>query len=257
MTTLGVAIASVGFRFEVDDPELAHRLADRYRGFEGSQGTPVRLASMGTARPFTANIPGTVRREGSTLRASAAEEWGALDRARREGWLVPHPSMALLDMLVRAEITLAALDAGGLALHASAVELNGAAHLFAGVSGAGKSTVARQLEREGGRILSDEVVILRPSPQGWLAYGTPFWVGSPAASPLRRVWALAFGSTRVDPLTPPAALRHLSGALSLIVQGDAEVEASLDAAARLVGEIPAATLRFPLGEPIRKTVEGA
>lgn len=43
-------------------------------------------------------------------------------------------------------------------LHASAVELNGRAHVFAGPEGAGKSTLAAAFARGGERVLSDDIV---------------------------------------------------------------------------------------------------
>ena len=57
---------------------------------------------------------------------------------------------------------------------------------------------------------------------------------------------VAVGSLAVRGLSRAEALRHLSGNLSLIVQGDAEVASALAGAARVAGAVPFAELRFAL-----------
>lgn len=51
---------------------------------------------------------------------------------------------------------------GVLALHASAIEIRGAAALFAGPSGCGKSTLAAAFARRGHRVLADEIAAISP-----------------------------------------------------------------------------------------------
>ncbi|MEL6548316.1 MAG: hypothetical protein AAFQ82_27080, partial [Myxococcota bacterium] len=48
----------------------------------------------------------------------------------------------------------------GIVLHASSVVIDGGAHVFVGMSGAGKTTIARLLQGRG-EILSDERVVIR------------------------------------------------------------------------------------------------
>jgi hypothetical protein len=50
---------------------------------------------------------------------------------------------------------------GGVALHASAVELPGGAVAVVSASGSGKTTLAAELIRRGGRLLTDDVLFLR------------------------------------------------------------------------------------------------
>ena len=60
-------------------------------------------------------------------------------------------------------------EEGALVMHAGAVVIDGRAHLFAGPSGIGKSTLCAGLAREGATILSDDALILRQSDGRWLA----------------------------------------------------------------------------------------
>lgn len=60
------------------------------------------------------------------------------------------------------------------ALHASAVESPSGAIAIAAPAGAGKTTLALELMARGGSLLSDDVLILAPGPDGVLAHpGTP------------------------------------------------------------------------------------
>ena len=73
----------------------------------------------------------------------------------------------------------------GVEIHGCGVVLNGSdGLLFAGQSGAGKSTIARLcLAEPGAVVLSDDRVILREEPDGIWMYGTPWHGEEPLASP--------------------------------------------------------------------------
>ncbi len=82
---------------------------------------------------------------------------------------------------------LALSGTGRLPLHASAIELDGRAVLFAGKGGAGKSTLTAELLAEGARLLGDDLSVLTP-PQGtsgfMVARGRPAMRLHPATAAL-------------------------------------------------------------------------
>jgi hypothetical protein len=83
----------------------------------------------------------------------------------------------------------------GVEIHGCGVLANGSTgYLFAGQSGAGKSTIARLwLDDPGSVVLSDDRVILRDEADGLWMYGTPWHGDEPLASPRRaRLEALFF-----------------------------------------------------------------
>lgn len=61
---------------------------------------------------------------------------------------------------------------GATCLHASAVEIDGAAVVFPGATGAGKSTLAAALVRQGQRLIAEDVVPLMASRDGVVAIPT-------------------------------------------------------------------------------------
>jgi hypothetical protein len=86
----------------------------------------------------------------------------------------------------------------GVEIHGCAVcDANGAGYLFAGHSGAGKSTIARLWQAQPGvTVLSDDRVIVRKIDNQIWMYGTPWHGDEPLASPARA------------PLTRGFFLRH-------------------------------------------------
>jgi hypothetical protein len=103
----------------------------------------------------------------------------------------------------------------GVLLHACAVNDNGRGFLFAGTSGAGKSTMADLWkERKGATILSDDRVIVREMDGRIWAYGTPWHGDVSLCSPERvlvdHVFVLRHGEeTTVRRLEAPGALTSL------------------------------------------------
>ncbi len=82
---------------------------------------------------------------------------------------------------------LATRELGGVLVHACAVEAGGKAALVTGVSGTGKTTIARHCQALGARLLSDEMIQVLP---GRRVHGTPFrsdrrCVGTPGGADLK------------------------------------------------------------------------
>ena len=109
----------------------------------------------------------------------------------------------------------------GFIVHSCGWSCNGKALLFPGVSGAGKTTLCRQLMAAGqGNILSDDRVILKKEDQGIRACGTP-WPGDAkqARNESAPLAALCFIEKSPDhyllPIRSSEALRRLLEAASV------------------------------------------
>lgn len=141
--------------------------------------------------------------------------------------------------------------AGRLVVHGCGLLVDGAAVLFAGHSGAGKSTTARLWSRlaPGTVVLSDDRVVLERTARGLRAHGTP-WHGegrfaAAAAGPLAALFFLSHGArTRVRRLGVADAASRLF-ARTFPPPWDARLVAkTLDACGRAAAAVPAWELSF-------------
>ncbi len=103
----------------------------------------------------------------------------------------------------------------GIMLHSCGVVDNGRGIVFAGTSGAGKSTTARLWDAHAGvRVLNDDHTIVRRIDGEYRVYGTP-WHGKGGMAladdaPLKHVFILNHAAVnRVTPLTPAQAAAAL------------------------------------------------
>ena len=138
----------------------------------------------------------------------------------------------------------------GVLLHACAVSDNDRGFLFAGTSGAGKSTVADLWKvRKGATILSDDRIIVREMDGRFWAYGTP-WHGdvrlcSPERVPLDQVFVLRHGQeTSVRPLETPEALTSLFVRSLSTYWYPEGLDFSLDFLGRVSSAVPCHELEF-------------
>jgi len=111
---------------------------------------------------------------------------------------------------------------GGALVHSAGAAIGGQAYLFAGRSGAGKSTFSRLLA-DGDMpcdLLSDDRMVVRLLPDGFHAFGTP-WPGdagiaSNHEAPLARIFFLKHSAKNaIVPLSPSAALDETLRVVSL------------------------------------------
>jgi hypothetical protein len=85
-------------------------------------------------------------------------EW---DPERRQGWVRQSPNPYSIDSVLRILHSLLLAREGGFLVHAASAIRNGRAFLFAGVSGAGKTTISR-LAPPDVVLLTDEISYVRP-----------------------------------------------------------------------------------------------
>jgi hypothetical protein len=119
-----------------------------------------------------------------------------------------------VDAVLRIVHTLILARQGGFLVHAASAIRSGSAFLFAGVSGAGKTTISR-LAPPDTILLTDEISYVRPDGKGYRAFGTPFagelaQLGENVSAPLSTLFLLKKGTeNRIESVPRDEAMRAL------------------------------------------------
>jgi hypothetical protein len=154
--------------------------------------------------------------------------------------------------LVRACLAWMMPGRGGMLLHAAGLVLDGRAFVLVGGAGAGKSTWAGLGERAGGRVLSDDLVLLDGAGDGLEALGSPFrsthraeyrpgrWPLAGVLFPRHAADAALRPATRLETITRITANLPF---LTEGVVGDERVSSLLD---RVAATVPCRELTFGL-----------
>jgi hypothetical protein len=135
---------------------------------------------------------------------------------------------------------------GDIIIHSSGAYHNGHGYLFCGISGKGKTTMAKLWDIEGARIIHDDRLILRKEGKGYFMYNTPVYNNDePNGSRLDRIFIIEHGIRN--------EILQLKGAesVSMIMANciqhnwDPKIIAGLlDSVSALSASVPAAKLFF-------------
>lgn len=172
--------------------------------------------------------------------------------------------LGALTMAPTDQILLARLlaDRGGCYLHSDGVDMDGRGFLFVGHSGAGKSTIARQLADKS-EILCDDRMIVRKWDNGWRIHGN--WshgtmpVVSAGDAPLEAVFFLEKADeNRIVPVeSRMAAISMLLGCLIKPMVNVQWWEKMLSLVEDLARDVPCYRLRFDQSGGVGEVVRGS
>jgi hypothetical protein len=178
-----------------------------------------------------------------------------MDRGSFAGRAAASPLEYPLDELM--VINRLAFD-GGVELHGcGVVDRDGAGYLFAGQSGAGKSTIARLWHRAGATVVSDDRVVVRTAAGRLVMHGTP-WHGDgefaePVSADLTRIFLLRQApATRVVELGDAAATALLFACAFPVFHSADALDRTVALLATIVETVPVDALEFtPTPDAIR------
>ena len=252
---LSIEIGGIPIRVNTSDADFLEMLQNRYAGFVGS--------SKHAAVEFNVDLftPGFVDPDADVRVTQHAGKW-AMERgdfraewepARRTGTIRQSANPYSIDAVLRIVHTLVLAQEGGFLMHAASVIRNGKAFLFAGISGAGKTTISR-LAPPDATLLTDEISYVRKGAQkqdlSYVAYGTPFTgelakVGENVSAPVSALYLLAQGpENRIDPVAPGQAVRELLANVLFFAEDQELVQRSFHAACEFVSRVPVSRLTF-------------
>jgi hypothetical protein len=246
-----IAIGGVAVRVNTTDSDFLEMLHNRYAGFVSVDGSAEFEFDVELDAPAAANPDADVRvthDSGRWLleRGDFRAEW---EPAARHGKIRQTPNPYSIDAVLRIVHTLVLAEQGGFLLHSASAIRNGKAFLFAGVSGAGKTTISR-LAPSDATLLTDEISYVRQQDNRYMAYGTPFTgelakLGENAVAPVAALYLLAQGpENRIEPVAVADAGRELLANTLFFAEDPDFVHYAFQAACDFVHHVPVRRLTF-------------
>jgi hypothetical protein len=246
-----VEIGGLPIRLRCDDPAFIRLIIERYAGYVSSSNDAGFEFDVELAPPGTESGDEDLRvtwDSGRWLmeRGDFRAEWNpSASRGRIQQTINPYS----LDSVLRIVHTLLLARKGGFLVHASSAIRNGRAFLFSGVSGAGKTTMAR-LAPPDTALLTDEISYVTRQDDRYFAVGTPFFgelarAGENLRAPIEALYLLAKGSeNKIEPVARTDAVRGLLGNILFFARDTEFVKLVFDAACDFVSRVPVRRLTF-------------
>ncbi len=246
-----VEIGGVSTRLNTTDAVFEQMLQERYSGFvtESEQAEIEFDIELVAPRPHHSDIPVDVQYEPGRWMLSRGDFHAEWDPASQTGRIRQTAKPYSIDAVLRIIYTLVLARKGGFLMHAASAIRNGKAFLFAGVSGAGKTTISR-LAPGDATLLSDEISYVRKTDDGYVAYGTPFTgelakLGENTSAPISVLYLLEQGpENRIDPIPPGDAARGVLANILFFAKDDELVQSVFRSAVEFVSCVPVSRLTF-------------
>jgi hypothetical protein len=246
-----IGIGGITVRVRSSNQAFLQLLDERYAGFVERSVAPDYEFDVELTPPGEGSADDDVRVYRSNgrwqlERGDFRAEW---DPAARRGRIRQSANPYSIDTVLRIVHTLVLAREGGFLLHAASAVRNGRAFVFAGVSGAGKTTLAR-LAPADADVLSDEISYVRKEAGGYYAYGTPFAgelarVGENLRAPLDTIYLLTQGAeNRVSSMGKAEAARGILTNMLFFAEDIELVQAVFLSAVELVERMPVRRLTF-------------
>jgi hypothetical protein len=251
--SLVIEIGDMPVRVNTSSPEFARVLSKRYAGFAappGRRGAEVEFdVELSDERSSEPEAPVQVTHLAGRWRMTRGDFRAEWDPRMRRGTIRQSANPYSIDAVLRIVHTLALARQGGLLLHAASAIRNGKAFVFAGISGAGKTTISR-LAPAGVTLLTDEISYVRKTSDGYIAFGTPFTgelakLGENVSAPLAAVYLLEQGPVnQIEPVPAGDAVRALLANILFFAKEPELVRQVFQSACKLVDRIPVSRLTF-------------
>ena len=247
-----VEIGSLPILLRNEDANFQSMLHQRYRGFTSPCGTPnfeleISLTEAALDTDPDADVEVRMRNGRWMLtRGDFVAEW---QTSAGRGRVVQSRNPYSIDSVLRILHSLILAREGGFLIHAASAIRDGRAFLFAGVSGAGKTTISR-LAPEDAILLSDEISYIRRDPSGYRACGTPFAgeLGRPGenvSAPIAGLFLLRKGHANfTEPVDQAEAVRSLLRNILFFAEDEELVKLVFQSACDFTGAVPVRRLTF-------------
>lgn len=238
-------------RVSTTDSSFLNMVRHRYAGFVGRTENVEYDFEVHLEAPRMAGLDDPLRvfRNSGRWRVERGDFRAEWDPLSRSGSIRQTANPYSLDSVLRIVHTVVLSRQEGFLMHAASAVLGGQAYLFAGVSGAGKTTISRLAPKEA-VLLTDEISYVRKQPEGYRAFGTPFTgelgqAGENVSAPLAAVYLLAKGpENRIEPLTPAEAAAAVLSNILFFAEDAELVKLVFRSVLEFVRQVPIRRLKF-------------
>jgi hypothetical protein len=245
-----IEIGGLPIRLWVEDPSFLQVLKERYAGFVTSTAKASFDFDIELVPPGTSD-DGDLRVEFESGRwcMDGGDFYAEWNPATARGLVRQTATPRSIDCVLRIVHTLLLARNAGFLVHSASVVRNGRAFLFAGVCGAGKTTMAR-LAPPDATLLTDEISYVCRQQDQYCAFGTPFVsdigrTGDNICAPIAALYFLAKGpENKIESLDPADAGRALLENILFVAHDSEMVRSVFEAACEFVSRVPTRRLTF-------------
>jgi hypothetical protein len=249
---VAIEIGGMAIALRTQDSAFRQLLESRYAGFIQSAAQPQFEFDIELFEPAeTANAEEDVQvrqQDGQWFlqRGDFRARW---DSSAGRGRIRQSRNPYAIDSVLRIVHTLILAKQGGFLVHAASAIRDGRAFLFAGVSGAGKTTIAG-LAPPDATLLTDEISYVRREGNQYRACGTPFAgelarVGENRSAPLSALFLLVKGpENRIEPVATSEAIQLLLRNILFFAEDTELVNQVFRSACEFVEKVPVRRLIF-------------
>lgn len=250
--TLSIEIGRMTISLHTYDSQFRRLVEDRYAGFLGTSTHSHFDFDIDLCEPsecVSTEDELHVRMENGEWLLQRGDFRARWNPDAGRGWIRQARSPYAIDCLLRIVHTLILARQGGFLVHAASAIRGGNAFLFAGVSGAGKTTISR-LAPPDAKLLTDEISYVRRDGNQYLACGTPFAgelarVGENQSAPLSALFLLEKGSeNRIERVSPAEATQRLLRNILFFAEDPELVKLVFQSACEFASLVPIRRLVF-------------
>jgi hypothetical protein len=255
---VAVGIGGMAIALHTQDFGFRQLLEDRYAGFIEAGSHPRFNFDIDLFDPSDQFEPAETKHADDDVHVSLQDgQWlfqrgdfhARWDASAGRGHIRQSRNPYAVDSVLRIVHTLILARQGGFLVHAASAIRGGRAFLFAGVSGAGKTTIS-SLAPADATLLTDEISYVRRAGSAYEAWGTPFAgelarVGENQAAPLATLFLLEKGpENRIEEIAPAEAVRLLMRNILFFAEDPELVSLVFRSACEFVEKVPVRRLIF-------------